>query len=81
MFSVSSLAGFGLILYALLAGSRQKRVAAGETVALAFSDSAEEHGAGIFDLDMGHEGLKHRGKEPFDRGKHKPEPIETKKIP
>ena len=81
VFSASAFAGFGLILYSILA-SRQNRCSAGgqaggEAVSLGFSDSPEE--PGILDLDMGHEGLKHRGKEPFDPGKHKPEPIESKK--
>ncbi len=80
VFSAASLTGFGLILYGMLAGSRRNRGSIdGGCVALGFSDSAEEPGVGIIDLDMGHEGLKHREKEPFDPNKHKPEPIGSKK--
>jgi hypothetical protein len=47
-------------------------------VAAGFSDSAGEPG-GVLDLDIGHEGLKHWEKEPFDPDKHKPEPLEARK--
>jgi len=79
VFSAASLAGFGMILYGILAGPRQNREANREAVTLGFFGSAEEPVGGILDLDMGHEGLKHREKEAFDPEKHKPEPIESTK--
>jgi hypothetical protein len=79
VFSSASVAGFGLILYAILAGSRRNRDSVGpESVALGFSDS-DGQPVEILDLDMGHEGLKHREKEPFNPDKHKPEPIGSRK--
>ncbi len=72
LFSAASVAGLGMILYALLAGSRRNRESVGPESMTA--DSAVEPG-GVLDLDIGHEGLKHREKEPFDPDKHKPEPI------
>jgi len=80
LFSAVSVAGLGLLLYALLAGRPPRgalRSGAG-SVAAGLSDSAGEPG-GVLDLDMGHEGLKHWEKEPFDPDKHKPEPIEARK--
>ncbi len=75
LFSATSVAGLGLVLYAIIAGRRRNRESVGEeSVAVGFSDSAEEPG-GVLDLDIGHEGLKHKEKEPFDPDKHKPEPI------
>jgi hypothetical protein len=75
LFSATSVAGLGLVLYAILAGRRRNRESIGEeSVAVGFSDSAGEPG-GVLDLDIGHEGLKHREKEPFDPDKHKPDPI------
>ncbi|MGA2400533.1 MAG: hypothetical protein ABSG91_02365 [Syntrophobacteraceae bacterium] len=73
VFSAVSLAGFGLILYGMLTG-RNRRPADGEEAVLGFSDSVREPG-GVLDLDIGHEGLKHKEKEAFDPEKHKPEPI------
>jgi hypothetical protein len=79
MLAASSVAGFGLILYGALTGSRREtQPLSGNDVTLSFSDS-EDSGPGILDLDIGHEGLKHRGKEAFDPVKHKPEPLESKK--
>ncbi len=79
LFSAISLAGIGMVLYAILTGCRRNREPTGaERVAAGLSDSAGEPG-GLFDLDMGHEGLKHWKKEPFDPDKHKPEPIEARK--
>lgn len=79
VFSAATAAGFGLILYALLGGSHRNRESmdAG-TLALGFSDSPLQP-VEILDLDMGHEGLKHRDKEPFNPKKHKPEPVGSKK--
>jgi hypothetical protein len=75
LFSATSVAGIGLVLYAILAGRRRNcEPIGGESVAVGFSDSAGKPG-GVLDLDIGHEGLKHREKEPFDPDKHKPEPI------
>ncbi|MGA2938287.1 MAG: hypothetical protein ABSF52_14465 [Syntrophobacteraceae bacterium] len=75
LFSAISVAGLGLVVYAILAGRRRNRESiSGESVAVGFSDSAGEPG-GVLDLDIGHEGLKHREKEPFDPDKHKPELI------
>jgi hypothetical protein len=71
LFSASSLAGLGLILYAFKANRPPTE---SEDALLAFSDS-NERDFGILDLDTGHEGLKHREKEPFDPEKHKPELI------
>ena len=80
LFSAISLAGLGMVLYAILAGCppRGASRSGAEGVAAGPSDSAGEPG-GLFDLDMGHEGLKHWKKEPFDPDKHKPEPIEARK--
>jgi hypothetical protein len=74
IFSVVSLAGLGLILYGALArrGSDSKP-AEGEDTTLGFLEPVEQ--GGLLDLDTGHEGLKHREKEPFDPEKHKPEPL------
>jgi hypothetical protein len=79
LFSAISVAGLGLVLYALLAGCRRNRgpIGAG-SVAAGLSESAGEP-CGVLDLDIGHEGLKHWEKKPFDPDKHKPEPIETRK--
>jgi hypothetical protein len=75
LFSATSVAGLGLVLYAFLAGRRRNRESiGGQGVAAGLFDSAGEPG-GVLDLDIGHEGLKHREKEPFDPDKHKPEPI------
>lgn len=71
LFSAVTLAGLGLLLYAIKAG---RRPAGAEDALLAFSDSGERD-SGILDLETGHEGLKHREKEPFDPEKHKPEPL------
>ncbi|SPF35975.1 exported hypothetical protein [Syntrophobacter sp. SbD1] len=80
-FAAASLAGLGLILYGALTGSRQSpRLAdpvTGGSIDLGFA--GEESGVGILDLDIGHEGLKHREKEAFDPGRYKPEPIESRK--
>jgi hypothetical protein len=80
VFAAASVAGFALILYAILTGSRPNRESTGDredgrAVDLGFSGSVCERGAAILDLDMGHEGLKHREKEPFDPDKHKPQPV------
>jgi hypothetical protein len=75
IFSAASLVGLGLILYAIMAFPRANlKVAGEEGAALDFSESGEQAGE-LLDLDTGHEGLKHREKEPFDPGKHKPEPL------
>ena len=75
IFGVACLAGFGLIIYAIMAISRANLKAEAEGGAdLEFSESTE-HAEGLLDLDTGHEGLKHRGKEPFDPEKHRPEPL------
>lgn len=80
LFSTLSVAGLGLLLFAILAGCRRNREPIGtESMASGISDSALEPG-GVLDLDMGHEGLKHREKEPFDPDKHKPEPLDAKKT-
>jgi len=71
LFSAVSLAGLGLSLYAILA---DRKPAEAEDVVLGFSKSAERDPV-VFDLDTGHEGLKHSKKEPFDPEKHKPEPL------
>ncbi len=79
VFSVMSLAGFGLILYGILARPMNNAGSINDgNVVLGFSETGEE-AAGLLDFDTGHEGLKHKGKEPFDPDKHKPEPIESKK--
>jgi hypothetical protein len=68
-------AGLALVLYAIMAGRRRNPESIGEeSVAVGFSDSVAGPG-GVLDLDIGHEGLKHREKEPFDPDKHKPDPI------
>jgi hypothetical protein len=75
IFSVVSLAGLGLILYGALARrGLDSKPAEGEDTALGFLEPVEQ-GPGLLDLDTGHEGLKHREKEPFDPEKHKPEPL------
>lgn len=79
VFSVSSAAGLGLILYAILTGSgRNCESGDGKrAVRLGFSDSTLQP-AGILDIDMGYEGLKHRGKRLFDPNKkHKPESMKA----
>ncbi len=68
IFSAVSLAGLALILYASLA-NRKPAVARDTPLDLSEPDG------GILDLETGHEGLKHRDKEPFDPEKHKPEPL------
>jgi hypothetical protein len=75
IFSAASLAGLGLLLYAIMAmrGANPKP-AEGEDAVLGFSEPVEQ-GFGLLDLDTGHEGLKHREKEPFDPEKHKAEPL------
>ncbi|MGA3116657.1 MAG: hypothetical protein ABSF90_19730 [Syntrophobacteraceae bacterium] len=79
LFSATSVAGAALVLYAILAGSRRNDESiGGECVAAGLFDSEGDPG-GVLDLDMGHEGLKHREKEPFDPDKHRPEPIEARK--
>ncbi len=77
MFTAASLAGLAMILYAFLTRSRSHscNLAEESCVELGFSDPASGSGAGILDLDIGHEGLTHRGKEAFDPGKHKPQPL------
>jgi hypothetical protein len=76
VFLAACAVGFGLILYAVLSGSHRKHESIErESVPVGFSDSSSVPGAGILDSDTGHEGLKHREKEPFDPDKHKPEPI------
>jgi hypothetical protein len=78
-FSAASVAGAALVLYAILTGSRRNRESiGGETITAGLSDAAREPGM-VLDLDIGHEGLKHREKEPFDPDKHKPESIEARK--
>jgi hypothetical protein len=79
-FAAASVTGFVLILYAILTGSRancgssfDSAEAAG--VELGFSDPVSGSGPGLLDLDMGHEGLKHKEKEAFDPARHKPQPI------
>ena len=67
VFSAVSLAGFGVILYGILAG-RNRRPTEGDDAVLGFSDAVKEPG-GVLDLDIGHEGLKHKEKETFDPGK------------
>jgi len=72
-FATASLAGLALILHAVLAGPRDRE---GERpVELGFSCLGSEKSAPILDLDMGHEGLKHRKKELFDPGRYKPEKL------
>ena len=72
-FSIASLTGLALILYGALAGSRRREDE--RAVALGFSGAAGNEPTAVLDLDIGHEGLKHREKEPFDPDKHKPQPI------
>jgi len=75
VFAAVSLAGFSLILYGIVAG-RDRRCACEKGDVLGFADSADEPpGFQLLDLETGHEGLQHKGKEAFDPGKHKPEPI------
>ncbi|HYA40185.1 MAG TPA: hypothetical protein VEF34_02695 [Syntrophobacteraceae bacterium] len=74
VFSAVSLAGLAMILYAILTGSR-RREESPAAVEVGFSGGAGSAGDAIFDLDIGHEGLKHREKEPFDPSKHKPLPL------
>ncbi len=77
IFSILSLAGLGMILY----GIKLKRARAAEkdeNLHLGFSES-EEEGAGFLDFDTGHEGLKHKEKQPFHPDSYRPEPIESKK--
>ncbi len=75
IFGTVSLAGFGLILYAILAvAGATRKSAVDEDAALGFSECTEP-ACGLLDLDTGHEGLKHTEKEPFDPEKHKPEPL------
>ncbi len=75
IFSAASLIGLGLILFAIMAFPRAGlKDVAEEDAGLDFSESGEQ-AEGLLDLDTGHEGLKHRDKEPFDPGKHKPEPL------
>ncbi|MFZ0944722.1 MAG: hypothetical protein WB930_07255 [Syntrophobacteraceae bacterium] len=79
LFSVMSVAGLGLVLYALLAGGRRNSEPIGAgSAAAGLCDSAGEPG-GVLDLDIGHEGLKHWEKKTFNPDKHKPEPIEARK--
>ena len=80
LFSVMSVAGLGLVLYALLAGGRRRNSEPIEAdrIGAGLGDSAGEPG-GVLDLDIGHEGLKHWEKKPFNPDKHKPEPIEARK--
>ena len=73
-FAAASVTGFAMILYSILAGSRPSPAEAAG-VDLSFSDSVTGSGPVLLDLDMGHEGLKHKEKEPFDPRKHKPQPI------
>jgi hypothetical protein len=75
IFSTASLTGLGLILYTVLTGPGGPGKPAGANdVVLGFSGSAEQTG-GLLDSGTGHEGHKHREKEPFDPDKHKPEPL------
>jgi hypothetical protein len=71
----ASAAGAAMILYGTLTGPRDRKGEEEQAVKLAFSNSAADSGSAILDLDIGHEGLKHREKEPFDPDKHKPERI------
>jgi hypothetical protein len=78
LFSGISVAGLSLVLYGLLAGCRRNREPIGAgNVAGGLSESTGEP-CGVLDLDIGHEGLKHWEKKPFDPDKHKPEPIEAR---
>ena len=73
--AVVSLAGLSLILYGVLTG-RDRRSTGEKDDVIGFADSPDEpRGFQLLDLDTGHEGLKHKGKEAFDPGKHKPETI------
>jgi hypothetical protein len=80
LFSSVSVAGLCLIVYGLLTRSRRSAGSSGKEQ-LGFSDSPE-HNFEFLDLDMGHEGLKHREKERFDPVRHRPEPLSSgKKSP
>ena len=75
VFAVLSLSGLGMILYGVLAG-RDRSCACEKGDVLSFADSPDDSaGFQLLDLDTGHEGLQHKGKEAFKPGKHKPEPI------
>ncbi len=75
VFAAVSVAGLGMILYGVVAGRERKCTCEKDDV-LGFADSANEPpGFQLLDLDTGHEGLQHKGKEAFNPGKHKPEPI------
>ena len=81
LFSAISVAGLSLVLYALLAGCPPRKSSSPSgagSVAAGLSESAGEP-CGVLDLDIGHEGLKHWEKKPFEPDKHKPEPIEARK--
>ena len=81
LFSCASAAGLGLIAYGLLAGLRRGSGShESRRLPLGFSDSAD-HPLEFLDLDMGHEGLKHREKERLDPGRYRPEPISSGKRP
>ena len=71
VFAAISLAGLGLVLYGILTN---RKPAEAEDASIGFSESVDQD-SGILDLDTGHEGMKHRDKEPFDPEKHKPEPL------
>jgi hypothetical protein len=77
LFSAISVTGLALVMFAILAGRRNRAPVGPESLVEGLSDSAGEPG-GVLDLDMGHEGLKHREKEAFDPDKHKPEPIDAR---
>lgn len=75
VFTVCSLAGLGMILYGALGKTFNRKPVAAQDDVIGFDEPAVDVGAGLLDTDTGHEGLKHREKEPFDPDKHKPEPI------
>ncbi len=77
IFSAISLIGFTMIVYGLLTRPKENRASIEGDEVLGFSDSGIESSK-LLD-DMGYEGLKHKGKEPFDPEKHRPEAIESKK--